>query len=76
MTYRLTFEWINLRKASFCTTTTTGKCNIKSGKSCISLISMTIDFSETCAPKEKSHPIFFCPLGSLETVYAVTISKN
>ena len=37
---------------------------------------MTIDFSEPRALKEKSHPIFFCPLGSLETVYTVTISKN
>ena len=37
---------------------------------------MIVDFSEPRAPKEKSHPIFFCPLGSFETVYTVAISKN
>ena len=40
------------------------------------LTSMIVDFSEPRAPKEKSHPIFFCPLGSFETVYTVAISKN
>ena len=34
---------------------------------------MVIDFSEPRAPKEKSYPVFFCSLGSLDTV---AISKN
>ena len=38
--------------------------------------SMIVAFPEPRAPKEKSHPIFFCPLGSLDTVYTVVISKN
>ena len=37
---------------------------------------MIAAFPEPCAPKEKSHPIFFRPLGSLDTVYTVVISKN
>ena len=37
---------------------------------------MIIAFSEPGAPKEKSHPNFFCPLGSLGTVYTVVITKN
>ena len=72
---RLAFECNNLRNASFCTIVTI-KSNIKLGKSCIFLISMIIDFSEPRAPKEKSHPIFFCPLGSLETVYIVAMFQS
>ena len=37
---------------------------------------MIVAFPEPHAPKEKSHPIFFCPLGSLDTVYTAVISKN
>ena len=37
---------------------------------------MIVAFPEPRAAKEKSHPIFFCPLGSLDTVYTVVISKN
>ena len=37
---------------------------------------MIVAFPEPHAPKEKSHLIFFCPLGSLDTVYPVLISEN
>ena len=37
---------------------------------------MIVAFPEPRAPKEKSHAIFFCPLGSLDTVYTIVISKN
>ena len=37
---------------------------------------MIIDFSEPRASKEKSHPIFFGQIGSLETDYTLAISKN
>ena len=37
---------------------------------------MIVAFPEPRVPKEKSHPIFFCPLGSLDTVYTVVVSKN
>ena len=71
---RLKFESKNLRKASFCTIATR-KNNIKSGKSRI-LASMIITFPEPHTATEKSHPIFFCLLGSLETICTVVISKN
>ena len=38
--------------------------------------SKIVAFPEPRAPKEKSHPIFFCPLGYLDAVYTVVISKN
>ena len=34
---------------------------------------MIIALLEHCTPKEKSHPVFICTLGSLETVYTVVI---
>ena len=37
---------------------------------------MIVAFPEPHAPKEKSQPIFFCPLGSLDTVHMAVISKN
>ena len=37
---------------------------------------MIVAFPEPCTPKEKSHPVFICPLGLLDTVYTVVISKN
>ena len=33
-------------------------------------------FRASCTYKEKSHPIFFGLIGSLETDYTVAISKN
>ena len=38
--------------------------------------SMIVAFPEPRAAKKKSHPIFFYPLRSLDTVYTVVISKN
>ena len=37
---------------------------------------MIVAFPEPRTPKEKSHPNFICPLGPLDTVYTVVISKN
>ena len=37
---------------------------------------MIVAFPEPRTPKEKSHPVFICSLGPLDTVYTVVICKN